>query len=191
MPLASAIWAKADPYVRSLSRMRCLGRWSKGYDFLPRSVHADETADPTIGAHGMPIYQNTAYSFTAYDELVAYRQGKRPHFVYTRDGNPTVRSLEVKLAALEGAEEVVACASGMAGISATLLHLLGGGGQHRREGGDDFASRITRSGDPCCRTPICGMVGTGLPCRPMARAERSLTRGKRVTRPPGHGGSPR
>ena len=135
MPLASAIWAKADPYLWSLSRMRCLGRWSKGYDFLPRSVHADETADPTIGAHGVPIYQNTTYGFTSYDELAAYRQGKCPHFVYTRDGNPTVRSLEVKLAALEGAEEAVACASGMAGISATLLHLLGGGGQHRREGG--------------------------------------------------------
>lgn len=98
------------------------------YEFATRSVHAGEAADPTTGAHGVPIYQNTTYGFTSYDELAAYRQGKRPHFVYTRDGNPTVRSLEVKLAALEGAEDAVACASGMAGISATLLHLLGNGG---------------------------------------------------------------
>ena len=56
------------------------------------------------------------------------RAGQRPHFVYARDGNPTVRSLEVQLAALEGAEDAVACASGMAAIGATLLHLLGDGG---------------------------------------------------------------
>lgn len=98
------------------------------YAFLTRAVHAGEAADPTTGAHGVPIYQNTTYGFNSYDELAAYRQGKRPHFVYTRDGNPTVRSLEVKLAALDGAEDAVACASGMAGISATLLHLLGNGG---------------------------------------------------------------
>jgi methionine-gamma-lyase len=101
---------------------------NRDYDFLTRSVHAGEAADPTTGAHGVPIYQNTTYGFRSYDELAAYRQGQRPHFVYARDGNPTVRSLEVKLAALEGAEDAVACASGMAAISATLLHLLGDGG---------------------------------------------------------------
>lgn len=98
------------------------------HDFATWSVHADEAADPTTGAHGVPIYQNTTYGFNSYDELVAFRTGRRPHFVYARDGNPTVRSLEVKLAALEGAEDAVACASGMAAISATLLHLLGDGG---------------------------------------------------------------
>ncbi len=98
------------------------------YDFATRSVHAGEAADPTTGAHGVPIYQNTTYGFGSYDELVAFRAGRRPHFVYARDGNPTVRSLEVKLAALEGAEDAVACGSGMAAISATLLHLLGDGG---------------------------------------------------------------
>jgi cystathionine beta-lyase/cystathionine gamma-synthase/SAM-dependent methyltransferase len=97
-------------------------------DFLTRAVHAGEAADPTTGAHGVPIYQNTTYGFRSYDELVSFRQGKRPHFVYTRDGNPTVRSLEVKLAALEGAEAAAVGASGMAAISATLLHLLGDGG---------------------------------------------------------------
>src|SRR6476661_4062329 len=100
----------------------------QGYDFATRSVHAGEAADPTTGAHGVPIYQNTTYGFHSYDELAMFRAGQRPHFVYARDGNPTVRSLEVKLAALEGAEEALGCASGMAAISATLLHLLGDGG---------------------------------------------------------------
>jgi len=100
----------------------------RDHDFATLSVHAGEAADPTTGAHGVPIYQNTTYGFRSYDELAAFRAGQRPHFVYARDGNPTVRALEVKLAALEGAEDAVACASGMAAISATLLHLLGDGG---------------------------------------------------------------
>ena len=88
-----------------------------------RSVHAGEAHDPTTGAHGVPIYQNTTYAFRSYDELEEMRAGRRPHFVYSRNSSPTVRALEVKLADLEGAEAAVAGASGMAVISATLLQL--------------------------------------------------------------------
>jgi len=45
-------------------------------------------------------------------------------FVYTRWGNPTVRQLEEKLAALEGAEAGMCFASGMAAISALFTHML-------------------------------------------------------------------
>ncbi|MDR1611011.1 MAG: aminotransferase class I/II-fold pyridoxal phosphate-dependent enzyme, partial [Candidatus Symbiothrix sp.] len=48
-------------------------------------------------------------------------------WVYTRWGNPTIRQLEEKLAALENAETAVAFASGMGAISALLLHLLKAG----------------------------------------------------------------
>ena len=44
--------------------------------------------------------------------------------MYSRFANPTVSVFEQKLAALEGAETAVACASGMAAISATLFALL-------------------------------------------------------------------
>lgn len=90
-----------------------------------RSIHAGEAPDPATGAHGVPIYQNATYAFRSYDQLAAWRADAAPHFYYARDGNPTVRCLELKLADLEGAEAAVATASGMAAISATLLHLLG------------------------------------------------------------------
>lgn len=99
-----------------------------GHGFTTRSVHAGEAPDPTTGAHGVPIYQNATYAFHTYEQLEAARSGGLPHFFYARDGNPTVRCLEVKLADLEGAEAAVATASGMAAVSATLLHLLAGGG---------------------------------------------------------------
>lgn len=92
-----------------------------------RSVHAGEAPDPTTGAHGVPIYQNTTYAFHSYEALEALRAGRAPHFVYTRDSNPTVRALEVKIADLEGAEFAAAGASGMAVIAATLLHLAPSG----------------------------------------------------------------
>ena len=95
--------------------------------FATRSIHAGEAPDPSTGAHGVPIYQNATFAFRSYEGLEAWRHGA-PHFLYAREGNPTVRCLELKLADLEGAEAAVATATGMAAISATLLHLLKGGG---------------------------------------------------------------
>lgn len=100
---------------------------TQSYGIGTRSIHAGEAPDPATGAHGIPIYQNATFTFRSYEGLEAWRQGA-PHFMYARDGNPTVRCLELKLADLEGAETAVATASGMAAISATLLHLLKGGG---------------------------------------------------------------
>lgn len=100
---------------------------TRGYGFGTRSIHAGEAPDPSTGAHGVPIYQNATYAFRSYESLEAWRDGA-PHFLYAREGNPTVRCLELKLADLEGAEDAVATATGMAAISATLLHLLKGGG---------------------------------------------------------------
>jgi cystathionine beta-lyase/cystathionine gamma-synthase len=97
------------------------------YGFGTRSIHAGEAPDPSTGAHGVPIYQNATFAFRSYEGLEAWRNGA-PHFLYAREGNPTVRCLELKLADLEGAEAAVATATGMAAISATLLHLLKGGG---------------------------------------------------------------
>lgn len=98
------------------------------YGFRTRSVHAGEAHDPTTGAHGVPIYQNTTFAFHSYEAVEGWRDGTTPHFLYSRESNPTVRALEVKLADLEGAEAAVAGASGMAVIAATLLHLAPCGG---------------------------------------------------------------
>lgn len=49
-----------------------------------------------------------------------------PHF-YTRWSNPTLETLETRLAALEGAEAALSFASGMAAIAALFLDRLGAG----------------------------------------------------------------
>ena len=48
-------------------------------------------------------------------------------FIYARYGNPTVRMFEERMAALEGAEDAFATASGMAAVSGALMSMLKAG----------------------------------------------------------------
>lgn len=48
-------------------------------------------------------------------------------FIYARYGNPTVRMFEDRIAALEGAEDAFATASGMAAVSGALMSMLKAG----------------------------------------------------------------
>ena len=48
-------------------------------------------------------------------------------FIYARYGNPTVRMFEERIAALEGAEDAFATASGMAAVSGALMSMLKAG----------------------------------------------------------------
>ena len=54
-------------------------------------------------------------------------QAGEDEFIYARYGNPTVRMFEDRMAALEGAEDGFATASGMAAVNAALMSLLKAG----------------------------------------------------------------
>ena len=85
------------------------------------AVHAGEAPDPATGASAPNLVMSTTF---ALEEPAGFSinafEGELP-YIYTRWGNPTVRMLEEKLAALEGAEDCVAFGSGMAATSAVLL----------------------------------------------------------------------
>ncbi|MFM9107922.1 MAG: trans-sulfuration enzyme family protein [Chloroflexota bacterium] len=95
--------------------------------FATKSVHAGEAPDPLTGAHGVPIYQATTFDLRTWEAFEAFWAGEENVYGYSRDANPTVRHLEQKMMALEGAEDCVALASGMAAISTTLLAAGGNG----------------------------------------------------------------
>jgi cystathionine beta-lyase/cystathionine gamma-synthase len=68
-----------------------------------------------------PIVQTSLFTFSSYDEMVATYRGEKVRPVYSRGLNPTVRIFEEMLAKLEGGEDALGFASGMAAISSTVL----------------------------------------------------------------------
>ncbi|MFT5575495.1 MAG: O-succinylhomoserine sulfhydrylase [Bermanella sp.] len=79
------------------------------------------------GEHAEPIFATSSYVFTNASEAAARFSGEQPGNVYSRYTNPTVRTFEERIAALEGAEQGVATSSGMAAILTTCLALLKSG----------------------------------------------------------------
>jgi cystathionine beta-lyase/cystathionine gamma-synthase len=74
-----------------------------------------------------PIYQTNVYVFEDMDTVESVWESKEPGFVYGRYGTGNHAMLEDLVAALEGAEAAVACASGMGATTAMLLGLLAAG----------------------------------------------------------------
>jgi cystathionine beta-lyase/cystathionine gamma-synthase len=99
-------------------------------EFETLAVHAGEEPDPTTGALRQPLHMATTFKLPGFgiklfDALMM--ESAQPPFAYTRWGNPTLRQLEERLAALEGAEAAVVTASGMASVSALVLTFLSSG----------------------------------------------------------------
>lgn len=120
-----------------MTRDRTLGR-----GFATRAIHAGERPDPTTHAMNPPIYLSATFAFDsaaekedAVDRALAWEPGA---YFYSRTGNPTNRALEEKVAAIEGAEDAVVAASGMAVVSSALYAHLDAG-DHVVAGDELFA----------------------------------------------------
>ncbi len=89
-----------------------------------RSVHGTEEADKQTGSVTTPIYQTATYAFTKAEEVAKAARGETSAYVYSRWDNPTVRTLETKLADLEGGEDAAFFSSGMGAISSAVITFL-------------------------------------------------------------------
>ena len=93
-----------------------------------RAVHAGEPRSHAYDALSLPIVQTATFTFRDTAELVAFFEGRTERGEeYGRYGNPTVRVLEEKLAALEGAADATAFSSGMAAVTTAILALTKAG----------------------------------------------------------------
>ena len=77
--------------------------------------------------HAEPIFPTSSYVFDSAAQAAARFAGDEPGNIYSRFTNPTVRTFEQRLAAMEGGESCVATASGMAAILSTCMGLLQSG----------------------------------------------------------------
>jgi cystathionine gamma-synthase len=97
-----------------------------------QAVHAGDARPFAHHALATPIAQTATYTFADTADLCAFMDerlwgGARDRAEYGRYGNPTVAAAEAKIAALDGAEDAVLFASGMAAVTTTLLSFLSSG----------------------------------------------------------------
>jgi cystathionine gamma-synthase len=88
------------------------------------SVHAGELRQQEANAITTPIYQTSTFWFRNSKEVTDYQEGKSKREEYGRYGNPTWRSVERKISALEGGEETILFASGMCAATTAFMALL-------------------------------------------------------------------
>jgi len=79
------------------------------------------------GEHSDPMFVTSSYVFKNAAEAAARFAGQQPGNIYSRFTNPTVRTFEKRLAAMEEGERCVAVASGMAAITTLGMGLLTAG----------------------------------------------------------------
>ncbi|WP_298168036.1 O-succinylhomoserine sulfhydrylase [Acidithiobacillus sp.] len=77
--------------------------------------------------HSEAIFPTSSFVFDSAEEAAERFAGRAPGNVYARFTNPTVRTFEERLAALEGTEACVATASGMAACLTVFMGMLKAG----------------------------------------------------------------
>jgi len=96
------------------------------------AVHAGERRFRAHHSLTVPIVQTSVYTFEDTSALINFTEERMfweepEREEYGRYGNPTVRAVEAKLAALEGAQDAILVSSGMAAVTSTLLLMLSSG----------------------------------------------------------------
>jgi cystathionine beta-lyase/cystathionine gamma-synthase len=91
------------------------------------AVHAGEFVDPATRASSPNLVMSSTFAPSALTGFSARDEKDYDGFVYARAGSPTVRQLEEKLAALEGAESALCFASGIAASHALIAGRLSSG----------------------------------------------------------------
>jgi cystathionine beta-lyase/cystathionine gamma-synthase len=170
-----------------------------------RAVHGAGAPQP--GGLNPPLQRSSTFAFESLEAMNAEQARGRDSAYYQRVAHPTVRHCERHLAELEGAEDALLFASGMAAISAVLFSQLsagdhvvaldqsyGGTQDALRWGAERFGWRVTfvdgrRPADwPAAFTPATRLLHVESPTNPMnlvvdlaAAAELAHSRGARLS----------
>ncbi len=100
---------------------------TRKFKFDTLQLHAGQEPDPVFGACAMPIYQTAAFAFKDFETAKGIASGEDIGFEYSRISNPTVDTLEKRMAILEGGSGAMAVASGAAAISYAVMNVVRAG----------------------------------------------------------------
>lgn len=95
--------------------------------FETKTIHDGYESKSHHNSLAAPIYQTSTFTFETAEAGEKRFAGEEPGYIYSRLGNPTVHMLEERMASLENAEAGLAFGSGMAAVSAVLMHLVKSG----------------------------------------------------------------
>ena len=87
-------------------------------------IHAGELQHGAAAPLTTPIYETTTFVFENAAEVLAYNEGRSDKFLYSRYTNPTVVSVEAKLAVLDRTEAALLFSLGMGATTTILMALL-------------------------------------------------------------------
>lgn len=96
---------------------------TKNKGFNTKLIHAGDYEDD-MGSVVTPIYQTSTFKFKNAKHGADCFAGTDPGYIYTRIGNPTINSLEDKMAELENGYRGLALSSGMAAVCNVYMTLL-------------------------------------------------------------------
>src|SRR5947208_12147611 len=95
--------------------------------FSTELIHAGETDRGVAMPLTTPIYETTTFVFDTAQEVVDYNQGRSSKYLYSRYDNPTIVSVERKVASLDRAESALVFSSGQGATTTILMaHLKAG-----------------------------------------------------------------
>jgi O-succinylhomoserine sulfhydrylase len=100
---------------------------SKDWKIRTKLVH-EGSRRSQYGEMAEAIFLTQGFAYDSAEQAEArFVKAGNDEFIYARYGNPTVRSFEERIAALEGTEDAFATASGMAAVSGALTSMLRAG----------------------------------------------------------------
>jgi len=125
------------------------------------SVHAGELHHKPMDSITDPVVLASTYTFEDTQSVIDFIEHKLPREEYGRYGNPNERTVERKLAALEGGEQAVIYSSGMAAIVGVFMAKLSAGDEvvffdecyHRSR--EFCAKHLSRFGVKTHQVPAC------------------------------------
>ena len=99
---------------------------SPSWGLRTKLVHGGQRRSP-MGETCEALWMTSGFAYAQAEDAEGRFADRLPGFMYSRVGNPTVRTFEERMMLLEGAEEAAATATGMAAVNATLMCQLRAG----------------------------------------------------------------
>ncbi|MBO9445701.1 PLP-dependent aspartate aminotransferase family protein [Ruegeria sp. R14_0] len=104
-----------------------MGKELKNAGLATKAIHAGEGPDPVSGASAPALQMSSTFVTDQVAGFSAHDLEEEAPYLYGRWANPNVRALETKISVMEGTEDCVCLASGMAAATAIFLTFLSAG----------------------------------------------------------------